>query len=269
MEELAALEWRRLRNCKVFPPSANNKSFQKRRRRCGLFGDKGAALLSLHFHVAEVYHRADHIFRHRGELAGALPFKPSTHKYWYLAYPKPFWDEVEKAHKKNQEVPLSLIYGMMKEESTFDPDIQSWAKAYGLMQLLLPTAQTVAKEVFPGKKIKPAHLTRPEINVPLGVRYLRNRVEQFAQQLPVAIGSYNAGPKLMKKFVQSYGYLPLDEWVESISIRQTRRYIKRVLQSHAIYHFLYGVDGKKNGALVAFKPSLRLRTLFAARNTKK
>jgi soluble lytic murein transglycosylase len=40
-----------------------------------------------------------------------------------------------------------MIYAIMREESAFDPRAVSPAAAYGLMQLIVPTAQLVAKKL--------------------------------------------------------------------------------------------------------------------------
>src|SRR5262249_55140114 len=63
---------------------------------------------------------------------------------WKLAYPRPYAELVSEQAKKNALAP-SLIYAVMREESAFDPDAESPADAYGLMQLILPTARLAAK----------------------------------------------------------------------------------------------------------------------------
>ena len=65
---------------------------------------------------------------------------------WEMAFPRAFSDVVEREAKKNG-IPSALAYAVMREESAFDPEAASPAKAFGLMQLIVPTARKVAKDV--------------------------------------------------------------------------------------------------------------------------
>ncbi len=234
MEDLAASEWLRLINCDHFAAPAQ----KPKRWRCALHPDPGADFLAMHFRMAGQYHLADRFFRRRGAIAGNLDFSAQTAHNWYLAYPLAYWDQVKFQAKKNKMDP-AMVYGVMREESTFNPRTQSFSNAYGLMQLIMPTAKQVARQVFPRQPMNPETLYRPEINIALGTRYLRMLVNQFKRE-PVAIPGYNAGPLWVKRWLQRNPQLPFDEWVEAISIQQTRRYARYVLQTYAIYRFLYG-----------------------------
>ena len=235
MDDLAAAEWMRLLNCDHFPPPKPKPQGWL----CAKHPDPGSDFLALHFHLAGQYTLADRFYRRRGIVAGRLPFDEKHLPTWYLAYPLAFWDDVQSAAKK-EKIDPALIYGVMREESTFNPYIQSFANAYGLMQLILPTAQQVGRRVFPRRKISPTDLYQPRTNIALGTRYLRMLLHQFNQQAHVAIPGYNAGPLWVKRWLQRSPDLPFDEWVEAISIKETRRYARYVLQSYAIYRFLYG-----------------------------
>ncbi len=247
----AAEEWAQLLDCRYFPNAQT-------RRRCGYRGDEGAELLALHFRKAGVYHLADRVYRRRGKIAGYLRFEPKTFASWYLAYPRPFGGFVNN-YANQDKIPTSLVYGLMREESTFNPQIQSWANAYGLMQLLYPTAKAAARTkpnplpFHPNLKVE--DLLTPEINIRLGIRHLRMLYRQFDGKLPMMIGAYNAGSRWVKRWLKRSPKLPLDEWIETISIKQTRHYVKRVLQSYAIYHFLYGPKGDTVGLLPPLDPT--------------
>ncbi|MCB9639866.1 MAG: transglycosylase SLT domain-containing protein [Myxococcales bacterium] len=234
MDDLAASEWLRLINCNTFP-GPNKKP---RRWRCALYPDPGSDFLAMHFRLAGQYHLADRFFRRRGTIAGNIAFSGNTAHNWYLAYPLAFWDEVKTQATRNKMDP-AMVYGVMREESTFNPRTQSFSNAYGLMQLIMPTAKQVARRVFPGRSMNPETLYQPEVNIALGTRYLRMLLAQF-KRAPVAIPGYNAGPAWVNRWLRRNPQLPFDEWVEAISIQQTRRYARYVLQTYSIYRFLYG-----------------------------
>ncbi|MDX9722457.1 MAG: transglycosylase SLT domain-containing protein, partial [Myxococcota bacterium] len=65
---------------------------------------------------------------------------------WALVYPRPYEELVEAALREEPGLSPDLVYGVMRQESGFRADALSSARAYGLMQLLLPTARGLARE---------------------------------------------------------------------------------------------------------------------------
>ena len=49
-------------------------------------------------------------------------------------------------HEAATKLPPDLVWSVMRQESAFDPEVVSPARAVGLMQLLPETARTVAKD---------------------------------------------------------------------------------------------------------------------------
>jgi soluble lytic murein transglycosylase len=157
-------------------------------------------------------------------------------KAWQLAFPRPYHPIVQRECKKN-EVPEALVYGVMREESAFDPSAASHADAFGLMQLIVPTAKLLAKPV--GLPWDASSLKRPAINIALGSRGLADLEKSFAQNPLLAIPAYNAGPNRPRRWARERPHADFDVWVEEIPITETRRYTKRVLASRAAYAYLY------------------------------
>jgi soluble lytic murein transglycosylase len=165
---------------------------------------------------------------------------------WKLAYPTPYAELVSEHAKKNELSP-SLVYAIMREESAFDPDAESPADAYGLMQLILPTARQMARPLgLPHDRIS---LKRPSVNIPLGARVLGKYRDKFPEDPLLAIAAYNAGPGAAQRWRKERPGASFDLWVELIPYVETRRYIKRVLGSAAVYAIVYG-EVAKNEALL-------------------
>jgi len=156
---------------------------------------------------------------------------------WEVAYPRPYQAIVTKELKRSV-IPEELAYAIMREESAFKPRVVSHANAYGLMQLIEPTAKAVAR----GLRLTatPASLKRPEINIALGCRFLSQLTRRFDYNPLLAIPGYNAGPGAPMKWVDRRPADDFDLWVERIPYRETRRYTKRVIRSMAAYSMLYG-----------------------------
>jgi len=165
---------------------------------------------------------------------------------WRLAYPRGFTSLVRREARRNG-IPEALLYAIVREESAFDPDIESWANAIGLTQLLVPTARRFGK----GMRVNSRTLRRPEVNLKIGARFLAFLWNRWDGTLPLTIASYNAGEGAVDRWARERGAMDLDLFVEKIPYDQTRRYTKRVLSTYFTYFALQGDE--------ASAPSLPLR----------
>jgi soluble lytic murein transglycosylase len=160
----------------------------------------------------------------------------SWRQAWELSFPRPHVDAV-RVEAKRQGIEPELIYAIMREESAFDPEAVSPANAYGLMQVIAPTARRFGKEA--GVPYDRRALTTPAVSIAIGSRVLANYQSYFPGDPLLAIPGYNAGPGRPKRWAKDFPGVDFDVWVELIPYRETRRYTKRVLSSRAAYAFLY------------------------------
>jgi soluble lytic murein transglycosylase len=136
-------------------------------------------------------------------------------------------------------VPASLLFGVIRQESVFTADIRSKAGALGLMQVMPATGRTLYRKENGGKG-RP-DLRDPAANVRLGASYLRDLLAQFQGDTAAAVAAYNAGPGRVRSWKRASAGAPLDEFLESIPITETRVYVKRVLYFQGAYAALYGL----------------------------
>ena len=129
----------------------------------------------------------------------------------------------------------------MREESGFNPKVESFANAIGLMQLIVPTAKRMAKRSE--RPVTRARLTVPSLNVKLGARYLAHVSARALGLVPLIAAGYNAGEGAIARWLRARRQLPLDLFVEMIPFREARWYSKRVASSWATYRLLYSADG--------------------------
>ncbi len=155
-----------------------------------------------------------------------------------LRYPLAFWNIVTPQASALGIDPL-LVVSIMRQESNFDPSARSPADARGLLQLLPSTAERVAAGAG-NFAVDPSRLEEPEINIELGVRYLQSLSLRYAGDPIKMIAAYNGGETAVDKWQDKFGDAPPDEFVENISFRETRDYVKRVLSNYQHYRSLYG-----------------------------
>ena len=152
------------------------------------------------------------------------------------AYPDLFWDEVQQATETFPWDPR-VFHALVREESSFNPATVSWAGAMGLCQLMPPTAQRVGDWL--GIRVTKTTMVEPLTNLRIGSRYLEYLRDYFGDNLFLAVPAYNAGEGNVGKWRRASGPVPTDEFVESIPIRETRHYVKRVLGTYQLYRVLY------------------------------
>jgi soluble lytic murein transglycosylase len=176
----------------------------------------------------------------RTELGWALQGQvtPQLRDVWEAAYPRAYRELVER-YCKLPRVDPDLLQALMREESALDPRALSWAGALGLTQLMLPTAQAVARDLRLSKP-SPEGLFDPALNIQLGAAYLGRLLARFGGNPVYALASYNAGASAVDRWRSARSGLELDAFVEEIPLAETRAYVKRVLRSYNTYRLLDG-----------------------------
>lgn len=170
------------------------------------------------------------------EQAGITVGHPLPLALWQALYPQAEWPAILQASARTGVDPY-LIAGMIREESRFDAAAISHAGAYGLMQLMPGTARSAARGVgLPAPD--PQALADPETNVTLGAVVLAGELRRFGR-VDLAVAAYNAGPEIVRRWLAHHPGLDADAFVEEIPYNETRNYVKTVLQSAAMYRWLY------------------------------
>ncbi len=152
-----------------------------------------------------------------------------------LLYPQPYETSVVAAAHAAQ-LPVSLIYGVIRQESLYRTDVISSAGARGLMQLELSTARPTARVL----KLPQPHMTDlfdPQINSTLGAEHLHLLLDKVDGQLPLALAAYNAGIAAASRWLPAGSMAP-DVWVENIPYNETRTYVQRILWHTVVYAWL-------------------------------
>ncbi|HEX5760352.1 MAG TPA: transglycosylase SLT domain-containing protein [Thermoanaerobaculia bacterium] len=151
-------------------------------------------------------------------------------------YPLEYGDEIRAAARANRLAP-ALVAGIIRQESAFDPRATSRVGARGLMQLMPATAREMSRKL--GMDYDPARLYDPEVSLRLGAAYLRQLIDEFDGNVELAVASYNGGPNRIRRLWKENGGGELDAFVETMTLDESRDYVKRVLVLADSYRQLY------------------------------
>lgn len=154
---------------------------------------------------------------------------------WEVAYPRAYEPLVVKACEKNA-LPRPVAWGIMREESNFWVEAKSPSNAYGLMQLIVPTAKWVAAGTGLGSD--EASLKKADVSIELGTRLLSQLRQRHGHPV-LAIAAYNAGSGAADRWLKAPLSNDVDLFVDLIPYEETRNYVKRVLYTQAAYAYLY------------------------------
>jgi soluble lytic murein transglycosylase len=176
---------------------------------------------------------------------------------WDVFYPLQYWDII-KQESRARGLDAYQVAGLIRQETVFNPRAVSSARAYGLMQLVVPTAVTTARTVGVDRAITVESLFEPRLNIQLGTAYFKDQMEKYGRIEYVA-AAYNAGPG---RVVQWRASLPLqmDEWQEAVPFRETRLYIQGVVRNTLQYRRLYDDNGN-------FRPEVGAHAIYPSANS--
>lgn len=122
------------------------------------------------------------------------------------------YDTLIKEAARRHQVPEGLIKAVIKVESDFNPRATSHAGAMGLMQLMPGTARDLG--------VRCAY--NPAENIEGGTRFLRDLLDRYGGNVPMALAAYNWGPGNL----ESGRSLP----------RETRNYLEAVGRLYPVRH---------------------------------
>jgi len=155
-----------------------------------------------------------------------------------LAYPDYYRDLVLD---DAQEFGLDprLVFAQIRQESLFESLATSVASAHGLMQVIPATGAHIAAELGWPPDYETRDLYRPYVSLRFGTYYLSQQVERFDGRLDAALAAYNGGPANAGRWLEEAAGDP-DLFLELITFRETRTYLRRIREQVAIYQALYG-----------------------------
>ena len=185
----------------------------------------------------------------------------TSKKFWRLSYPQAYQEIVLK-NAKDYGVESELIWAHIRAESFYNPKAISSVGARGLLQIMPYTAEKIfdlglvkglrqplsleAKSVFNFSNNinininNNNNLMEPDLNIRVGVSYLKRLKKIFKGSYSLMAAAYNGGPHRVKLWSSQYGVSDLDEFIERIPFSETRSYVKKIIFYKYVYSSVYG-----------------------------
>mgnify|MGYP006278476541 CR=1 FL=1 len=185
------------------------------------------SLLGRHGHSLSLLRALDSRLREGG---GMLP-----DSLLCLYFPSPY-DELARLATDTLLLEDHVLQGIMREESYFNRWVVSRAGARGVVQLMPATAFDVARW-YGLPPLTEEEFFDPAASVPYGALYIDRQYRNYDGEYPLFLAAYNAGPGNATRWVSMHGWNNGDPelYIEQITYRETRIYVKKVLRSAWIY----------------------------------
>lgn len=127
--------------------------------------------------------------------------------------------------------------GLIRQESTFDPEAVSRAGARGMMQVMPDVGRQLSRRLkWP--TWDPVLLFQPDVSLELGHYHLANLFDRYGSGVRV-LAAYNAGGGKLPAWLARGGAEDEEVFIERIPFAETRDYVRIVLRNAEYYRRMY------------------------------
>lgn len=152
-------------------------------------------------------------------------------------YPAPFRSELLK-HARKHRIDPRFMLAIMKQESSFRPNVKSPAGARGLVQLVFDTAIKFKDDAgYPD--LRPDDLYDPETNIAIGALYIRRIKDEFGGLYEAVAASYNAGEDNAARWLNRTRPKEPGVFAAEVGFAETKNYVFKVMNNYRVYRELY------------------------------
>ena len=157
--------------------------------------------------------------------------------YVCFSYPLKYSPQVSNVCSEFN-IPQSLLYSLIRTESSFNPNAKSNAGAIGLTQVLPSTAKYICTKN--NLDYSSFDLYNPNDNIYIGAMYLNYLFDRF-ENLYTAICAYNAGETVVRSWLKDSRYSYDQISLYNIPYKETNNYINKIKNSQKIYIEFYNL----------------------------
>jgi len=152
-------------------------------------------------------------------------------------YPLTYSQHVEK-YSQEYGLDQNLVYSIIKAESGFDAQAISPRNAKGLMQILDSTGEWAAEKIGIGN-FESRMLFEPQTNIRIGCWYIERLLNQYDQNIELALAAYNAGSGNVSKWLKDTSISRNGKTLDRIPFEETKKYVDKIKKYNNMYKKLY------------------------------
>lgn len=152
-------------------------------------------------------------------------------------YPLEYEQTIRSASEEYGLEP-AMVAAVIHTESEFDPDARSDQNAYGLMQVLPDTAESISRQSSISGDYRD-----PRVNIRMGAWYLSYLKERYAGSERLMLAAYNAGEGTVDGWLRDETF----NVREDIPFPETASYVVDVRETREAYEELYGSNLRDSG----------------------
>jgi soluble lytic murein transglycosylase len=153
-----------------------------------------------------------------------------------VIFPWPLREMIEEEAREHGLDPY-LLAALIRQESSFRASVVSHAGAYGLMQLMPPTARQLAQRQ--GVRWDRRLLVVADANLHLGAVHLASLLKRYDGRVELALAAYNAGGTRVRRWLRYPNSDDPVQFVAQVPYPETQGYLRTVIRNHALYKALY------------------------------
>ena len=165
-------------------------------------------------------------------------FDSVKYKVYGWFYPQKYSQEVEQ-YSREFGVDDDLVYAVIKTESGFRKEVESYAGAVGLMQLMPETFEWLQDKLNDEIVYSADSLKEPDINIRYGTYFLSYLLERYGDE-DTACAAYNAGTTTVDEWLEDSRYSKDGRTLSEIPYKETEDYVRKVREAREMYKKIYG-----------------------------
>lgn len=153
-------------------------------------------------------------------------------------YPQKYSESVSR-YAAEFQVDEPLVYAVIRTESGFREDVESYAGAIGLMQLMPSTFEWLQEKLDGGVIYTSESLKTADINIRYGTYFLSLLLERYDGNISTACAAYNAGITNVDEWLGDSRYSADGHTLTTAPYAETQSYIERIEKAEQLYRELY------------------------------
>ncbi len=147
------------------------------------------------------------------------------------------YEEHIRTYAAENGIPPAYAAAVILAESSYRPEIVSYADARGLMQILPSTGEWIAGKY--GEEFTAEDLFDPETNIRYGCWYLGFLMNRYDGDMRCASSAYHAGQGTVDKWLADPAISTDGKHLDNIPSEATGTYVNRILKYYEKYEEIY------------------------------